>query len=106
MPISTANLTPTSRILAFPPQLHTRRISDARGGVPPAACTSTILTRCQRGLTVTVPPNKRWRQKPAELNRPIYPLHESFATSAIHMREIHRPADGGVILFCNVRGAG
>jgi hypothetical protein len=77
---SSANLTPSLRIPASSTKTHA---SQHEAFVCHAVCISTILTRRQRGLTVTVTPNKRWRQKPTELNRPIYPLRESFAASAI-----------------------
>jgi hypothetical protein len=77
---SSANLTPSLRIPASSTKTHA---SQHEAFVCHAVCISTILTRRQRGLTVTVTPNKRWRQKPIELNRPIYPLRESFAASAI-----------------------
>jgi hypothetical protein len=84
---SPANLTPSLRIPATSTDTHA---SQHEAFVCHAVCTSTILTRRQRGLTVTVTPNKRWRQKPTELNRSIYPLRESFATSAIqHATDPH-----------------
>jgi hypothetical protein len=77
----------------------TRRNPNAQGVPSHAVCTSTILTRRQRGLTVAVTPGKRWCQKPSELNRSIYPLRESFATCGHSAHRKPASREPGSILF-------